>query len=340
LFLNDYLNLFVSENLTATTEKKPRLLDKLRDKLRLKHYSIRTEKAYLDWVKRFILFHEKKHPLDMGAIEIEAFLTHLAVNRNVAASTQNQALAAILFLYQEVLDIRLPWMDEMTRAKKPRKLPTVLTRAETERLLKHLENTPALIAQLLYGTGMRLMEAVRLRIKDIEITSRQIIIRDGKGGKDRMTVLPDSLIPVLQEYLIKRRDLFDKDLKNGQVDVYLPHALSIKYPRASKEWHWQYLFVAARLSVDPRTGIERRHHIDEKLIQRRIKKAAEEANIAKPVSPHVLRHSFATHLLESGYDIRTIQELLGHSDISTTMIYTHVLNRGGRGVRSPLDGLF
>jgi integron integrase len=329
----------VSENTDHTTTQQPRLLDKLRDRLRVKHYSIRTEKAYLDWAKRFILFHNKKHPIDMGAIEIEAFLSHLAVDRNVAASTQNQALAAILFLYNEVLDIKLPWLNDLTRAKKPIRLPTVLTRAETERLLRHLEGTPALVAQLLYGTGMRLMEVIRLRVKDIELSTRQITVRDGKGGKDRITVLPNVLIKPLQEFLIKRRDLFVADLKEGLGDVYLPNALASKYLAASREWHWQYIFVAGRLSIDPRTGIQRRHHLDEKLIQRRIKLAAQQANIEKPVSPHVLRHSFATHLLESGYDIRTIQELLGHSDVSTTMIYTHVLNRGGHGVRSPLDGL-
>ena len=327
----------MSNNLSAP--QTPRLLDQVRNCIRVKHYSIRTESAYLDWIKRFIFFHDKRHPRDMGAADVEAFLSYLAVERNVAASTQNQALAAILFLYNDVLNIQLPWLDDVTRAKKPQRLPTVLTRNETERLLRHIDGTPGLVARLLYGTGMRLMEAIRLRVKDVNLTLRQITIRDGKGGKDRITVLPDSLIEPLRLHLANRQDIFDADKRLGRVDVYLPNALSVKYPSAPTEWGWQYVFAAARFSIDPRSGIERRHHLDEKMIQRKIKIAAELANIAKPVSPHVLRHSFATHLLESGYDIRTIQELLGHSDVSTTMIYTHVLNRGGRGVVSPLDNL-
>ena len=316
----------------------PRLLDQLRERIRLRHYSIRTERAYADWVRRFILFHGKRHPISLGATEVEAFLTSLAVDRNVSASTQSQALSALLFLYRDMLNVELPWLDGITRAKKPQRLPTVLTRREVQRVLAQMDDTPALVCRLLYGTGMRLMEAVRLRVKDVDFEKRVITVRDGKGAKDRVTVLPDAVLESLHAHLTRRRELFDADSGGGPSFVYLPAALGRKYPNAGAEWHWQYLFVARSYSIDPRSGNGRRHHLDEKMIQRRLKAAAARAGIAKHVSPHTLRHSFATHLLESGYDIRTVQELLGHSDVSTTMIYTHVLNRGGRGVVSPLDG--
>jgi integron integrase len=311
----------------------------VRDRLRARHYSLRTERTYVHWIKRFILFHGKRHPREMGAPEVEAFLSHLAVDLNVAANTQNLALSAILFLYREILEQDLPWLQNVTRAKKPQRLPTVLTRREVNLLLDALDGPLALVVRLYYGTGMRLMEGVRLRVKDLDLERRQITVRDGKGGKDRVTVLPDMLLEPLQRQLALRKALFDTDLAQGRADVWLPDALARKYPNAPREWGWQYVFVAARLSTDPRSSVQRRHHLDEKLVQRHVKRAALGAGIAKPVSPHTLRHSFATHLLESGYDIRTVQELLGHSDVSTTMIYTHVLNRGGRGVRSPLDAL-
>lgn len=315
----------------------PRLLDQVRSRIRVKHYSIRTETAYVDWIKRFILFHGKRHPREMGAPEVEAFLTHLAVDRNVAASTQNQALAAILFLYREVLEQELPWLEGVTRAKKPQRLPTVLSRQEVDAVLGGMSGLTGVIARLLYGTGMRVMEAVRLRVKDVDLSRCEIVVRDGKGGKDRVTVLPRSLLEPMKQQLLARRSVFDEDQRSNKSGVWLPHALAIKYPRAPWEWGWQYIFAAVGLSADPRDGTVRRHHLDERLVQRHVRAAALGAKIVRPVSPHTLRHSFATHLLESGYDIRTVQELLGHADVSTTMIYTHVLNRGGRGVVSPLD---
>ena len=320
-----------------TTAAAPRLLDVVRDRIRTRHYSVRTETAYAGWIKRFILFHNKRHPRDMGGAEVEAFLTSLAVDRNVAASTQNQALAALLFLYREVLQVDLPWMQDVVRAKRPRHLPTVLTRAEVMAVLDHLDERFELVGKLLYGTGMRLMECVRLRVKDVDFAMNQVTVRNGKGAKDRVTMLPKSLADPLRTHLAMRRAVFDQDHKEGRADVWMPDALSVKFPNASKEWAWQYVFVAQAFSTDPRSGVRRRHHIDEKEIQRQVRQAAQRSGVEKPVSPHVFRHSFATHLLESGYDIRTVQELLGHEDVSTTMIYTHVLNRGGRGVQSPLD---
>jgi integron integrase len=275
----------------------------------------------------------------MGAAEVEAFLTSLAVEANVAATTQNLALSAILFLYREVLDLPLPWLDGIERAKKPARLPTVLTQAEVAAVLGRLDGPLALMLRLLYGTGMRLMEGVRLRVKDVDFAMRQITVRDGKGGKDRVTMLPDSLAEPLRVQLAAAKALHEADLALGLGAVWLPDALARKYPNAPKSWGWQYVFPARGISVDPRSGERRRHHVDEKLLQRAVRRAAQEAGIAKPVSPHTLRHSFATHLLENGHDIRTVQELLGHSDVSTTMIYTHVLNKGGRGVTSPLDRL-
>ncbi|MEW6414559.1 MAG: integron integrase [Pseudomonadota bacterium] len=315
----------------------PKLLDQVRDKIRVKHYSIRTETQYLQWIRRFILFHGKRHPREMSAPEVEAFLSHLATVGNVSASTQNQALSALLFLYREVLDIDLPWMDTMVRAKKPRRLPVVLSRAEVARVLERMDGTYGLMARLLYGTGMRLMECARLRVKDVDFARREILIREGKGGKDRVTMLPEALVVPLKEHLGKRRRLYEDDLAKGMAGVYLPDALARKYPNSATEWGWQYVFPSGSYSVDPRSGHERRHHIDEKLLQRAMKRAVAASGVVKPATPHTLRHSFATHLLEGGYDIRTVQELLGHSDVSTTMIYTHVLNKGGRGVTSPLD---
>lgn len=315
----------------------PKLLDLVRDRIRLKHYSIRTEASYVQWIRRFILFHNKQHPREMGAPEVEAFLTHLAVAGDVSASTQNQALSALLFLYREVLGVDLPWLDSMTRAKRPQRLPVVLTREEVRAILAEMTGVYGLLARLLYGTGMRLMEVIRLRVKDVEFARGEIVVRDGKGAKDRVTMLPQSLVVPLQAHLAQRRALFDDDARAGKSSVYLPDALARKYPAAPTEWGWQYVFPSGSFSLDPRSGEERRHHVDEKLLQRAMKKAVQAAGLAKPATPHTLRHSFATHLLEGGYDIRTVQELLGHVDVRTTMIYTHVLNKGGRGVVSPLD---
>jgi len=316
---------------------KPRLLDQVRELIRIRHYSIRTEQAYLQWIRRFILFQNKRHPRDMGAPEITAFLSNLAIQRNVAASTQNQALNAILFLYREVLKIDLPWLDEVQRAKKPRRLPVVLTRDETKALLAQLQGTSWLMAALVYGGGLRLLECLQLRVKDVDFHYRQLVVRDAKGQKDRVTLLPQNLFEPLRGHLVRVHALHERDLQEGYGRVYLPHALSSKYPNADREWGWQYVFPSTRRSIDPRSGVERRHHASEDALQRAVKQAVRNANIIKPASLHTLRHSFATHLLESGYDIRTVQELLGHSDVKTTMIYTHVLNRGGRGVVSPLD---
>ena len=316
---------------------KPRLLDQMRERIRLKHYSIRTERVYCEWVKRFIRFHQYRHPLDMGAPEIEAFLTELAVKRNVSASTQNQALSALLFLYKEVLAVDLPWLADVVRAKKPQRLPVVLTIEEVRSILALLEGGPWLVCSLLYGTGMRLMEVLRLRIKDVDFTRHEILIRDGKGMKDRITMLPRSMVQPLRQHLAVVQAIHRAELEQARGDVWLPFALARKYPKAPGEWGWQYVFPAAGLSVDPRSGAVRRHHLDEKRIQRAFKRAVIESGIIKPATPHTLRHSFATHLLEAGQDIRTVQELLGHTDVKTTMIYTHVLNRGGLAVLSPLD---
>ncbi len=315
----------------------PRLLDRVKEKIRLKHYSIRTEKAYVGWIKRFILFHNKKHPKDMGPKDVEAFLSDLATRRNVASSTQNQALNAILFLYREVLKIKMDWLDNLVRAKRPARLPVVLTRTEAKRVLSKLDGQPWLMASLLYGSGLRLMECVRLRVKDMDFEYRQITVRDGKGRKDRITVLPEVLMPHLESQLAKRLLQHADDLKRGFGSVYLPHALAVKYPAAPTAWPWQYIFAATGISRDPRAGVRRRHHIDPQVLQRAVKMAVRGAGIHKPASCHTFRHSFATHLLEAGYDIRTVQELLGHSDVRTTQIYTHVLKRGGSAVRSPLE---
>ncbi len=321
----------------VTSQQSPRLLDQLRGAIRVRHYSIRTEEAYVDWARRFILFHGKRHPKEMGAGEVTAFLTHLALERNVSASTQNQAKSALLFLYREVLEMELPWLDEVIAAKAARRLPVVLTQVEARRLLESMSGTMGLVAGLLYGTGMRLLEGLRLRVKDVEFSRREIVVREGKGNKDRVTVLPENLLLPLQAHLEKVKALHERDLDAGFGEVYLPDALARKYPNAARTWGWQYVFPSSVRSIDPRTGVERRHHLYEASVQRAVREAAKLAKIHKPVTPHVLRHSFATHLLQAGYDIRTVQELLGHKDVQTTMIYTHVLNKGGRGVTSPLD---
>jgi integron integrase len=305
----------------------------------MRHYSIRTEQAYLQWIKRFILFHGKRHPRDMGGQELTLFLSDLAIQRNVSASTQNQALNAILFLYRDVLKIQLPWLDDVQRAKKPHRLPVVFTREEVRALLAQLDGTLWLMAMLTYGAGLRLLECLRLRVKDIDFQYQQILIRDAKGQKDRITVLPKTLIEPLRTHLFKVKQLHQSDLRAGYGSAHLPFALATKYPSADREWGWQYVFPSSLRSSDPRSGAERRHHAPEDALQRAIKRAIRKAAIVKSGSVHTLRHSFATHLLESGYDIRTVQELLGHTDVKTTMIYTHVLNRGGRGVVSPVDGV-
>ncbi len=315
----------------------PKLLDSLRHAIRLRHYSIRTEDTYVDWVRRLILFHNKRHPNELGAAEVTAFLTHLAVDRGVAPSTQNQAKSAILFLYRVVLNAQLPWLDEIVAAHDRRRLPVVLTSGEVRGLLHELSGTTGLVASLLYGTGMRLLEVLRLRAKDVGFERREILVRDGKGGKDRVTVLPENLILPLQQQMSRTRALHDRDIAAGFGQVWLPDALSVKYQSAPRAWGWQWVFPSAVRSADPRDGSIRRHHLNEATVQKAVAGAARRAGIVKPCSPHVLRHSFATHMLQAGYDIRTVQELLGHSDVSTTMIYTHVMNRGGRGVRSPLD---
>ena len=324
-------------NGNASLTQSPRLLDQVRGKIRLKHYSIRTEQAYVDWIKRFVLHFDKRHPSEMGAREVEAFLTHLAVQGRVAASTQNQAKSALLFLYREVLERDLPWLEDVERAKAPKRLPLVLTQDEAQTVLSRLKGTHWLVAGLLYGSGLRIMEALRLRVKDLEFTRGEILVREGKGFKDRVTMLPAMLIEPLKVHLKRVKVLHDQDVAEGFGEVYLPYALDRKYPNAAREWGWQYVFPSNNRSVDPRSGAVRRHHVQDQAIQRAIRQAVRDAGIVKPATPHTLRHSFATHLLTSGYDIRTVQELLGHKDVATTMIYTHVLNKGGRGVTSPLD---
>ena len=317
--------------------EKPKLLDQVRNTIRLKHYSIRTEEAYLKWIKRYILFHNKKHPAKMNEKEISAFLTHLAVHKNFSASTQNQALNAILFLYKEVLQKEPGEIINVVRAKRKTRLPVVFTKTEATAVLANLQGAYKLIAGLMYGSGLRLLECLRLRVKDIDFSMNQIVVRNGKGGHDRVTVLPARLKQHLNVHLKKVKALHEEDLHEGFGEVYLPHALKEKYPNAANQWKWQYVFPSSRRSIDPRSGKERRHHASPTSIQKAVKAAVQQAAINKNGGCHSLRHSFATHLLENGYDIRTVQELLGHKDIRTTMVYTHVLNRGGKGVRSPLD---
>ncbi|HYY58260.1 MAG TPA: integron integrase [Pyrinomonadaceae bacterium] len=321
----------------SLSSRKTPLLTQVRHHLRLKHYSIRTEDAYVQVIKRFIIFHHKRHPREMGVEEIRQYLSHLANQGKVSASTQNQALAALLFLYRDVLDKEIGFIDGIERAKRPVKVPTVLTREEVRRVLAHLSGTHYLMAGLLYGAGLRLMECVRLRVKDIDFGYQQIIVRNGKGEKDRRSVLPSPLAEPLRQQLSRVGLLHTRDLRNGYGKVYLPYALERKFPNAARDFIWQWVFPASQLTADPRSGQIRRHHTSEDSLQRAVKRGIKLAGISKQASCHTLRHSFATHLLEDGYDIRTIQELLGHKDVSTTMIYTHVLNRGGKGVRSPLD---
>ncbi len=332
----------MADNLNAgappgSAPERPKLLDQVRDAVRRKHYSYRTEETYVHWIKRFIYFHGKRHPRELGEPQVTAFLNYLARERNVAASTQNQALSALLFLYKEVLVRPLDWLEGLDRAKRPARVPSVLTGSEVQRLLAQLQGTQWLMGSLLYGAGLRLRECLNLRVKDIDFEYRQIIVRDGKGAKDRVTMLPETLIEPLKRHLVRVQALHERDLTAGYGDVELPGALAAKYPKAAYDWAWKFVFPSYKRSVDPRTGVIRRHHVYENFLIRAVKRGAHAAGIAKHVSCHTLRHSFATHLLENGYDIRTVQELLGHQSVETTMIYTHVMNKGGRGVRSPLD---
>lgn len=315
----------------------PKLLDQVRICIRTRHYSLRTEQTYVNWIRQFILFNAKRHPAELGAAEISDFLSYLAVTRKVSASTQNQALAAILFLYRHVLKQEFSWLDDVVRAKRPSRVPLVFTREEVRAVLEHLNHTNWLMASLLYGAGLRLKECLTLRVKDLDFQYRQITVRQGKGAKDRQTILPASLIEPLKQHLVRVRALHKYDLRLGLGEVYLPFALDRKFPNAGKDWVWQYVFPSAQLKKDPRSDKFRRHHVAESVLQKAVKHAVRAAAIDKPGTCHTLRHSFATHILEDGYDIRTVQELLGHQDLNTTMIYTHVLNRGGKGVRSPLD---
>jgi integron integrase len=318
---------------------QPRLLDRLHAEIRLLHYSVRTERAYAHWVKRYVLFHGKQHPAELGAEAVRAFLSALATELHVSASTQNQALNALVFLYKNVLRIELAALGEIAPARRPQRLPTVLEVSEVHALLAHLEGSPRLVASILYGSGLRLLEALHLRVKDLGFERGELLVRDGKGRKDRVTMLPRTLASDLRAQLANARAVWEQDQREGSAGVPLPDALARKYPLAPREWGWQWLFPATRRFVDRESGAERRWHLHESVVQRAVKRAVRAAEIAKPASCHTLRHSFATHLLGAGYDIRTVQELLGHRDVSTTMIYTHVLNRGGRGVRSPLDPL-
>jgi integron integrase len=324
--------------MNQTTPKPKKLLEQYRDQIRLKQYSPRTEKTYTHWVREYILFHNKRHPREMRVAEINQFITHLVVERKASASTQNQAISAILFLYRNLLNIEL---DETTldfiRPKKGKRVPTVLSKDEARSIIFNLAGEYKLMVQIMYGGGLRLMECLRLRVKDIDFENHRILVYDGKGGDDRVTMLPDSIIPSLREHLARRKAIHQKDLAAGHGSVFMPFGLDKKFPAAHEQWMWQYVFPASTLNPDPETGILRRHHIHETALQRSIRDAAKLAKVEKRVTPHTFRHSFATHLLQSGYDIRTVQELLGHKDVKTTMIYTHVLQRGGLAVKSPLD---
>ena len=327
------------ESLGGSDKREKRLVERLREAIRGRHYSRRTEKAYWYWIRYFIFFHGKRHPAQMGAAEVTAFLSWLATERNVAAATQNQALSALLFLYKSVLGVELPWLGEMVRAQRPVRIPTVLSEAEVRRLLDCVAPNARLMVGLLYGAGLRQIECLSLRVKDVDFAYRQVLVRDGKGARDRVTMLPENLVQPLQRHLGSVRALHARDLKEGFGEVRLPYALARKYPRAGREWAWQLVFPSGNRSADPEDGVIRRHHVHPDTLSRAVSTAARRAAIAKRVSCHTLRHSFATHLLERGYDIRTVQELLGHSDVSTTMIYTHVMNKGARAVKSPLDRL-
>ncbi len=317
--------------------KQKKLLDQVRDALRTKHYSYRTEQTYIEWIKRFILFHGKRHPKDMGAQEVQAYITYLATERNIASSTQNQALSAIAFLYKHVLQKDLALAMDLVRPSRPERVPTVLSHQEAMAVLDKMTGVTQLMAKLLYGSGLRITECLRLRVKDLDFGNHQLIVRDGKGEKDRATILPGSLYKDLQAHLQIVKAIHQRDIKEGFGETFLPYALERKYPNALKEFSWQYVFPASVRSVDPLSKRTKRHHLDATVLQRAIRQAAQLAGINKPVTPHTFRHSFATHLLQNGYDIRTVQELLGHKDVKTTMIYTHVLQRGGLAVKSPLD---
>lgn len=322
----------------STPPQGKKLLDQFREKIRLKQYSPRTEKTYVEWVRAYILFHNKRHPKEMGIPEIEQFIVHLVAEKKFSGSSQNQALSAIIFLYRHVLEITL---DDAAlfhlRPQKSKTIPMVLSKAEAKLVISKMTGIYQIIAQILYGSGLRIMEALRLRIKDIDFDNRQIIVRDGKGGDDRVTMLPESVIQPLRDHLRQVKLTHEKDLREGFGSVFLPNALARKYPNAHKEWLWQYVFPASKRHKEAETNITRRHHLHETAVQKAIKQAARLAKIDKRVTPHTFRHSFATHLLQNNYDIRTIQELLGHKDVKTTMIYTHVLQRGGLAVKSPLD---
>ena len=332
----------MTQKITSTPQKNTpqqgkKLMEQVSDALRTKHYSYRTEQTYKDWIKRYILFHGKRHPKDMGEAEIRAFIAHLAAERKVAVSTSNQALSAILFLYRTVLqmDIQLP--PDLSKASRPKRLPTVLTHAEAMQIIGKMRGASRLMAKIMYGSGLRVMECMRLRVKDLDFGNHQIVVRGGKGDNDRLTILPKSILPELEQLLQDVKALHEKDLAEGYGETILPNALDVKYRAASREWAWQFIFPASQRSLDPLTGVIRRHHLDETVPQKAIRAAAKSAGIEKQVTPHTFRHSFATHLLQNGYDIRTVQELLGHKDVKTTMIYTHVLQRGGLAVKSPLD---
>jgi len=329
-----------AETLITAPAQPKKLLDQVCEELRLRRYALRTEKAYTDWIKRYVKFHKMRgrQDLEEGTAKVSAFLTHLAVEGRVAAATQKQALNALVFLYEQVLEVQLGDLGDYARPKRPARLPVVLSKEEVQRLLERMEGTAQLICRLLYGTGMRLMEAMRLRVKDVDFARGQILIRDGKGGKDRVTMLPESLKAELQTHLRRVKARHEEDLLGGGGTVHLPYALERKYPRANRDWNWQWVFPSKSLSRDPRSGLVRRHHFHENGVQKAVQAAARQARLHKTVSPHVLRHSFATHLLENGYDIRTVQDLLGHKDVSTTQIYTHVMAKPGIGVKSPLDG--
>ena len=319
----------------SLSQHKSRLLDKVREAIRMRHYSRRTEKAYVGWIRRFILFHDKRHPAEMGHAEITQFLSSLAVNARVSASTQNQALNALLFLYREVLNQDIPWLDGVIRAKRSRRVPVVLTREEVRTVLERLTGTPRLMGVLLYGAGLRLLECARLRVKDVDFSASQIVVRDGKGGNDRVTLLPEEIRQDLERHLKLVYQQHREDLEKGAGWVEMPYSLGRKYPHAGREWRWQWCFPATRIYVDRQTGQRRRHHLHESVLQRAVRDAVRQTDMVKHVTCHTFRHSFATHLLEDGYDIRTVQELLGHKDVKTTMIYTHVLNRGPKAVQSP-----
>ncbi len=324
----------------SSEQRRPSpLLDAVRAEIRTRHYSPRTERADVGWIRRFVFFHGRRHPKDLGEAEVSAFLSDLAVRRNVSASTQNQALSALVFLYTHVLGRDLPWLSDLVRAKRPTRVPAVLSRAEVAAVLSHLHGTEWLMASLLYGAGLRLLECCRLRVKDVDFDRREIVVRDGKSQRDRISLLPDTLTPSLRRHLDAVRAQHARDISGGRGSVEVPDALERKYPRVAYEWAWQWIFPATRFHLHSETGRRRRHHLHESVLQRAVRQAVQLARIPKHASCHTFRHSFATHLLESGYDIRTIQELLGHRDVATTMIYTHVLDRGGKGVRSPLEEL-